>query len=365
MKINFVDLKRQYISIKEEVNSAIQSVIDSTSFILGPEVFNFEKNFAKLCNTKYCIGVGSGTDALTLALKAIRIGKGDEVITPPNSYIATALAISACGAKPVFVDVDPKDYNIDVSKIKEAITDKTKAILPVHLYGQPARMDEILEIAKENDLFVIEDACQAHGAKYKGKKVGSIGDIACFSFYPGKNLGAYGDGGAVTTNNEELAEKIELLRNYGQKIKYHHIIKGTNSRLDTLQAAILDVKLKYLDKWNEKRRENAKMYTKLLKEINTIKTPFEHKDSEHVYHLYVIQCNNRDELQKYLQNKGVSTGIHYPIPIHLQDAYKEFNNKSYRITEDLSKKILSLPMFPELKKEECLFICECIKEFLT
>lgn len=365
--IKFVDLKRQYESIKDEINRSIKNVIENADFILGNQVKEFEHKFSEYCKTKYCVGVGSGTDALIFSLKALDIGKGDEVITPPNSYIATSLAISTCGAKPVFVDVDPLEYTIDPLKIKERITEKTKAILVVHLYGQPSRMDEILEIAEENDLFVIEDACQAHGAKYKGKVTGCIGDIAAFSFYPSKNLGGYGDGGAITTNNKELAEKIELLRNYGQKTKYYHVIKGLNSRLDTIQAAILEIKLKYLNKWNNMRKQNARLYEEYLEGIDEVITPYENKDSQHVYHLYVIQCKKRDKLREFLAKKNIETGIHYPVPIHLQPAYKEYNflKGNFPVTESLADKILSLPMYPELNVEEIEYICKAIKNFFN
>lgn len=363
MKINFVDLKRQYLSIKDDIDKSIFKVIEKTDFVLGEEVEKFEAKFARFCNTKYCVGVDSGTSALKLALIALGIKQGDEVITVPNTFIATVLAISDIGAKPVFVDINPDSYNIDVLKIEKIITKKTKAILPVHLYGQTANMDPIMDIAEKYNLKVVEDACQAHGALYKNKKAGSIGDVGCFSFYPGKNLGAYGDGGAITTNNKEVAEKIRMLRNYGQKVKYHHLLKGFNNRLDSIQAAVLNVKLKYLDKWNESRRKIALMYNKLLKGIAV--TPKEMDYATHIYHLYVIRIKNRDRLRDYLKSKGISTIIHYPIPIHLQKAYFDLGYKegSFLLTESYSKEILSLPMFPELNKEEIDFIVKCIKEF--
>jgi len=354
MNVPFVDLKRQYDSIKDEVNTKINEVLQNTHFILGENSDAFEKEFANYCGVKYGVGVASGSDALTLNLKALGVNKGDEVITVPNTFIATVDAISRNGAKPVFVDIDPETYNIDVAEIEEKITDKTKAIIPVHLYGQPADMDEIIKIAKKYDLKIIEDACQAHGAEYKGKKVGSLSDVGCFSFYPAKNLGAYGDGGMVVTNNEQIAERIKMLRNYGQSKKYYHDFIGYNSRLDEIQAAVLRVKLRYLDEWNDKRREHAKLYNDLLENVSGIETPTEKEFVKHVYHLYVIRCKNRNELQNYLSSKGVSTGIHYPIPVHLQKAYKhlEYKEGDFPITEKYAKEILSLPMFPELTDEE-------------
>ena len=354
MNIPFVDLKRQFDLIKNEVTTKINEVLRNTHFILGEEVEKFEEEFANYCGVKYGVGVASGSDALTLSLKVLGIGKEDEVITAPNTFIATVDAISRNGATPVFVDIDPETCNIDVAEIEEKITDKTKAIIPVHLYGQPADMDEIIKIAKKYDLKIIEDACQAHGAEYKGKKVGSLSDVGCFSFYPAKNLGAYGDGGMVVTNNEQIAERIKMLRNYGQSKKYYHDFIGYNSRLDEIQAAVLRVKLRYLDEWNDKRREHAKLYNDLLENVSGIETPTEKEFVKHVYHLYVIRCKNRNELQNYLSSKGVSTGIHYPIPVHLQKAYKhlEYKEGDFPITEKYAKEILSLPMFPELTDEE-------------
>lgn len=366
MKVPFVDLKRQYKSIKNEIDRAIKKVIDSSSFILGKEVKNFEEKFANYCNTKHCIGVSSGTDALYLALKALDVGYGDEVITVSNTFIATALAISKCGTKPVIVDCS-YDYNIDVTKIESVITEKTKAIIPVHLYGQPADMSPILEIAKKYNIKVVEDASQAHGALYNGKKVGGIADVACFSFYPAKNLGAYGDAGAITTNDKKIYEKIRLLRDYGQKRKYIHNIKGYNCRLDELQASILKIKLKYIDKWNKQRRENASYYNQLLSNIEGIITPKERNNAKHVYHLYVIRTKFRDELLKFLKSKSISTGIHYPIPIHLQLAYSDLGYKkgSFNLAEKYANMILSLPMFPELSQEEIEHIANEIKKFYS
>jgi len=361
-----VDLKRQYEFVKEEIADKIEKVLRSTQYILGEEVEKFEKEFANYCGAKYAIGVASGSDALALSLKALGVAKEDDVITVPNTFTATVDAISGNNAKPVFVDIDPETYNIDITRIEEKVTDKTKAIIPVHLYGQPADMDPILKLAREHNLKIIEDACQAHGAEYKGKKVGSLGDAGCFSFYPAKNLGAYGDGGMVVTNNEEIAERIRMLRNYGQSKKYYHDFIGYNSRLDEIQAAVLRVKLKYLNEWNNKRREKAKLYNELLENVSGIETPIEKDYAKHAYHLYVIRCRDRNELQHYLSSKDVSTGIHYPIPVHLQRAYKHLGYKKgdFLITEKYVNEILSLPMFPELSEKEIKYIYMNIKIFL-
>lgn len=364
--INLFDLKKQYLPIKEEIDEAIREVIESSSFVLGQKVEEFENNFSNYCNAKYSVGVSSGTDALYLSLKALGIGLGDEVITTTYTFIGTVLAISKCGAKPVLIDCEKEDYNISVKQIESAITEKTKAIIPVHLYGQPVNMDYLLELAKKYNLNIIEDACQAHGAEYKGKRIGSIGKISCFSFYPTKNLGGYGDGGAITTNDFDLAEKIKLLRNCGQKIKYHSIEKGDNCRLDELQATVLNVKLKYLDRWNEQRRENAKLYNELLDDEKNIITPFEKNDVKHMYHLYVIRTQIREKLIEGLKSKGISTGVSYPIPVHLQDAYKDlgYNKESFPNAIECSENILSLPIFPELEKQEIEFIVKSIKEII-
>ena len=364
--IPFVDLKAQYNSIKEEVDLSIQRVLDTTSFIMGEDLIKFEEEFALFCNTKYAIGVANGSDALTLALIACGIGEGDEVITVPNTFIATTEAITHVGGKIVFVDINPKTYTIDVSKTEDKITKNTKAIIPVHLYGQPADMDPIVELAKKYNLKIIEDAAQAHGAEYKGKKVGSIEDVACFSFYPGKNLGAYGDAGILTTNNEEIARKVRLLRNHGRITKkYEHKIEGYSSRLDNLQAAILRVKLKYLNKWNDMRRKNAKKYNELLSNIDGIIIPYEADYAKHVYHLYVIRTENRDKLREELKSEGIATGIHYPIPLHLQPAYNYLGYKrgDFPVTEEYSKKILSLPMFAELTDKQIDEIVKLIRNY--
>lgn len=366
MKIPLVDLKAQYESIKDEIGEAIQRVLDSMQFILGEEVIRFEEEFAKFCNVKYCVGVNSGTDAIYLALRALSIGEGDEVITVSHTFIGTVEPIGLVGAKPVFVDIDPDVYTIDVRKIEEVITVRTKAIVPVHLYGYPADMEPIIQIAQKYGLEIIEDCAQAHGAEYEGKKVATIGDIGCFSFFPGKNLGAYGDGGAAVTNNEEVFKKVKMLRNHGRLKKYEHEFEGTNSRLDTLQAAILRVKLKHLEQWTERRIEKAKVYDELLKEVDEVIIPKVLPEAKHVYHLYVIRVKNRDKVQQRLKEKGIATGIHYPIPLHLQPAYKYLGYKEgdFPVTERLTREILSLPIYPELTKEQQFLIVNALKEFV-
>lgn len=367
MKIELVDLRRQYHNYKKEINKAMQLVLDSGNFILGKEVEALEQEFAKFCEAKYCIGVASGTDALFLSLKALGIGAGDEVITVPNSFIATALCISMTGAKPVFVDIDPNTYNIDVKKIEEKIDSKTKAIIPVHLYGQPVDMEPIKNIARRHNLKILEDACQAHGARYKGTRVGNLGDMAAFSFVAPKNFGCFGDGGAVVTNNLSLAKKVRMLHVYGtkdEKSQYHHIIQGYNSRLDALQAAILRVKLKYLEEWNKQRAKNAALYNGLLAGLPVF-MPYVAEWADSVFHLYVIRAERRDELQKFLAAKGIATGLHYPIPIHLQPAYKDLAYKKgdFPVCEKAVKEILSLPIGPELKEKEIKHIAGNIREF--
>ncbi len=365
MKIPLLDLKKQYLSIKKEIDQAIKRVLNSTQFILGENVQKFEKEFSKFCGTKYAIGVGNGTDALYLSLRALNISKGDEVIVPVNTFIATAEAITLNGAKPVFVDIDLNTFNIDPEKIEKAITKKTKAIIPVHLFGQPADMSPILKIARKYRLYVIEDCAQAHRAKYKNKKIGSIGDVACFSFFPGKNLGAYGDAGIVITNNKKLAQKIHMLRNHGREKKYIHRMEGINSRLDEIQAAILRVKLKHLNKWNKARQKNAKIYDKLFRNMNDIITPRIIKNTQSVYYFYTICVKNRKKIQKKLKEKGVSTGIHYPVPLHLQPAYKYLGHKrgDFPKAEKQSNEILSLPIYPELAEKQIKFIVNIIKKY--
>jgi len=364
MNIPFVDLKSQYLTIKSEIDKAIAKVIFDTAFIGGKYVAKFEKEFADYCNVKYCVGVGNGTDALTISLKALGIGTGDEVITAANSFIATSEAITATGAKIVFVDCHPDYYTIDVSEIEERITEKTKAIIPVHLYGQPAEMDKIIRIAKNYNLYVVEDAAQAHGALYKGKKVGTFGDVACFSFYPGKNLGAYGDGGAIITNNEELAVKCRMLANHGRLEKYLHKIEGYNSRLDGIQAAILSVKLNYLDTWNKKRNLVAEYYLNNLT-LGQIKLPQKMRNVRHVYHLFVVQAEKRDELRKFLKENGISTGIHYPVSLPHQKAYEYLGYRpgDFPISEKLAETILSLPIYPELNESQLDYIISKVESF--
>jgi len=363
MRIEVVNLKAQYRSVQAEVNEAIAGVFDCGSFILGENVEAFENEFADYCGVDFAVGVASGTDALQLALRACGIGQGDEVITVANTAFATAIAISWSGAWPVFVDVD-NTYTIDVTKIEEKITARTKAIVPVHLYGRPVDMDLMVKIARKHNLMIIEDACQAHGAEYQGKKVGSFGDVGCFSFYPTKNLGAYGDGGIAVTNNEEVARGLRLLRNYGQVARFNHTSKGYNSRLDEIQAAILRVKLKKLDNWNDRRRQHAALYDSLLKGSQVI-TPPVRKGAKHVYHLYVIRTPDRDQMQEWLRGNGVGTDIHYPIPIHLQPAFKEMGLRegSLPMTEQYAGEILSLPMYPELTEDEVYQVCESIAKF--
>ena len=350
--------------MKKGIDKSINDVLESGWFILGKNVEFFEKEFASFCNVKHGIGVASGTDALFLSLTALGIKGGDEVITTPLSAVATSFAITFIGAIPVFVDIEPETYNIDAAKIEEKITKKTKAILPVHLYGHPCDIDPILDIAKKHNLCVIEDACQAHGAEYKGKKTGGFGNLAAFSFYPTKNLGACGDGGIITTNIDELEGKIRLLRDYGQKIKYHHSVLGFNSRLDELQAAILRVKLKNLERWNEKRRRNARLYNKLLNSLDVV-LPKEKKYAKHIYHQFIIRIKKRDQVQNWLKSNGVLTDIHYPIPIPFQKAYKNLSlsKGSFPIVENFVNENLSLPIFPELEDKQIQKVARLIKDF--
>src|SRR3989344_459908 len=364
MKINFVDLRKQYIDNKKEIDNAISKVINSAQFILGKEDDEFEKEFARLIGVKFAISVGSGLSALELGIKSLNLGKGDEILVPVNSFIASALAVSLTGATPVLVDCMEDTFNIDVKKAEKAITKRTKAIMPVHLYGQVADMVSILKLAQKHNLYVIEDACQAHGASFKKKMAGSFGTFGAFSFYPGKNLGAYGDGGMVTTNSNSIAEKIRMFRNYGQKEKYKHLLLGGNSRLDNLQAAILLVKLKKLKSWNEKRLVNAKLYNQLLQNLPIV-TPNIFLDYNHVFHLYVILTSKREKLAQYLLSQGIPTQIHYPVPIHLQPAYKKLGYKKgdFPVAEKLAHEIFSLPMYPELTSSEIRYICQKIKAF--
>lgn len=366
MNIPIVDLRSQYLAIKGEIDQAVQSVIEKTDFIGGPFLKTFEEKFASYCDAKNCIGVGNGTDALFIVLKSLGIGPGDEVITVANSFVATSESITSAGAKVIFTDIDPRTYNIDVAKIEEKITTRTKAIIPVHLYGQPADMDPILDLATRYGIKVIEDAAQAHGAEYKGRRIGSIGDAACFSFYPGKNLGAYGDGGAVVTNDGILAKKVRMYANHGRIDKYDHEVEGVNSRLDAMQAAVLTVKLKHLEKWNGLRRRNAYFYNNCLKDLN-VETPQEIKQIRAVYHLYVVRVDSRKRpgLQKYLKDLGVSTGIHYPIALPCLRAYKYLGHDQSNFPHAIkaSNEIVSLPMYPELTEEQIRYIVKSIEDF--
>jgi len=369
MTIPFLDLRLQYKNLKASVDSAILGVCEQASFVLGPQVKIFEKEFADFLETKHVVGVGSGTDALHLAFRALGFGPGDEIIMPANTFVATAIGAMLCGAKPVLVDIDPETALIDYSKIEAVITPRTKAICPVHLYGRACDMDSLMSIAKKHSLAVIEDAAQAHGARWKGKRVGTFGEFGCFSFYPGKNLGAYGDGGAISTNSEELAQKIRCLRNYGSEIKYEHPEFGINSRLDSIQAAVLSAKLPYLEKWNQQRWQAAQLYNKFLMPLadqGQLKLPDLRHSDEHVFHLYVIEVQDRARLMQELQKKEVQTGIHYPNPFYLQGGFKslEYKKGAFPITELAANKIMSLPMFPEINEEQIEYVTESITEIL-
>jgi dTDP-4-amino-4,6-dideoxygalactose transaminase len=357
--------KAQYLSYRDDINSAIQRVLDSGWYVLGEEVIRFEKEFAQFNTVSHAVGVGSGTEALHIALRALDIGQGDEVITTAHTAVATASAIDLAGAKPIFVDIEPGFFTIDPDLIEDAITPKTKAIIPVHIYGQPCDMDAIMKIANKNNLKVIEDCAQAHGAEYNGKRVGSIGDVGCFSFYPTKNLGAIGDGGALVTNDDQLAGKIKLLREYGWKERYISSKEGWNSRLDELQAAILHVKLKHLDEDNSRRNKHAKIYFDLLN-ILPLELPKTRSNSSHVFHLFVIKIEQRNKLRDYLQKNGVNTTIQYPVPVHKQKYFQKMcSEKSLPVTEEVAKNILSLPMYPELKEKEINKVSNILKDYFT
>lgn len=362
--IPFVSFRPLERELDKEIRAAFERVYSNSWYIEGKEDEAFEKAFAEFCHTQYCVGVGNGLDALMLALKALGIKDGDEVIVPSNTYIATALAVTYVGATPVFVEPDIRTFNIDPSNIEAAITDKAKAIMPVHLYGQPCDMDPILEIAQKHNLFIVEDCAQAHGAKYKGKVIGSFGDAAGFSFYPGKNLGALGDAGATVTNNKELADKIRALGNYGSDYKYHHIYQGNNSRLDEMQAAFLSAKLPILQKVNDNRRNTANLYLQRIDNPN-ITLPFVPDYAEPVWHIFGIRCNKRDELEAYLNGKGISTNKHYPIPMHLQECYKSlgFKKGDYPIAEEISATELSIPMYYGMTDEEIDYVVTALNEF--
>jgi dTDP-4-amino-4,6-dideoxygalactose transaminase len=364
--IPFLDLKAQYSSIKEEVNVAIERVLESSQFVLGNEVAGFEREFATYSGAQFGVAVNSGTSALHLALLAADIGKNDEVITVPFTFVATVAAICYTGAKPVFVDIEPQSYTMDVNQIENAITERTKAILPVHLYGHPADMDPIMKIAKQYGLFVIEDAAQAHGSEYKGRRVGSIGDMGCFSFYPGKNLGAYGEGGMVVMNSNEYARTIRMLRDWGQEQKYHHVLKGYNYRMEGIQGAILRVKLRYLEGWTEARRAHAMRYNELLAQ-SSVQTPEAKSYARHVYHVFAVRTQQRDVLQQRLHARGIQTGIHYPIPVHLQEAHGDLGYKSgdFPNSEQAAMEELSLPMYPELSEEQIKITSTAVQESIN
>lgn len=374
MKINvsLLDLKAQYKNIKPEINKAILRVVESGNFILGENVKGLEDEIARYVGCKYAVGCASGTDALILSLRALGIGPNDEVITSPFTFFATATSITSVGAKPVFIDIEEKTYNINPKLIEKKITKRTKAIIPVHIYGQMANMHEILKIAKKHNLCVIEDACQAIGAeqdtKSKVQKAGNIGDIGCFSFFPSKNLGGYGDGGVITTNSKDVADKIKMLRVHGSQKRYYHDVLGYNSRLDEIQAAILRVKLKYLDNWNRKRIENSKYYNKKFSKYNLpVITPYAEDYNKHIYHCYAVRVKDRTKLVEFLKGEGISTLIHYPVPLHLQKALSFLGYKvgNFPLTEQVSDEILSLPIYPELTKEHINFVVEKIANFYS
>jgi len=367
MKINLLDLKAQYRTIENEINEAIKEVLETTHFIMGPNVKELEKEIAIFTETKHGISVASGTEALMLTLKAMGIGDGDEVITTPFTFFASSETTSVLGAKPVFADIEEDTLCIDPNSIEKLITEKTKAIIPVHIFGNICDMDRIMEIADKHNLYVIEDACQAIGAEYKGRKAGSIGHAGCFSFYPTKNLGAYGDGGMIVTNDDELAKKIKLIRVHGSRKKYNHEAIGYNSRLDEIQAAILRVKFKYINKWNNARYEKAHIYNELLKDLGDIVLPTERENCKHVYHLYTIQSKYRDEIIEYLKEKDIATGVYYPVPVHLQEVYKHLKYEKGDLpkAEEACTKTFAIPLYPEISFEQQKYVCDKIKEFFS
>jgi dTDP-4-amino-4,6-dideoxygalactose transaminase len=364
IEVPFIDLRSHHAPLLEEINGAIREVIDSAAFAGGPFVTRFEEEFAAYCNCPYAVGVGSGTEALWLVLLALGVGPGDEVITVPNSFMATAEAITYCGAKPVFVDVDERTYTMDPAWLERTVTARTKAIIPVHLFGQPAEMDPIVEFAREYGLFVVEDACQAPGAEYKGRKVGTLGDAACFSFYPGKNLGAFGEAGAVVTSNAEWEEKIRILRDHGQVRKYHHTMVGWNCRMDGIQAAVLRIKLQHLDRGNKLRRAHAAHYDRALDSVEEVITPVQAFWARHVHHIYAIRAQDRDAVLRLLADKGIGCGVHYPVPIHLQEAYRTLGYQQgvFPVAERCAAEFISLPMFPELTSTQIETVTEAVKE---
>ena len=365
MKVPFVDLKSQYQLVKMEILNDLEEVCEKTSFILGPFVKKFEENFSHYIGSKYCVALNSGTASDQLAIQTL-IQPGDEVITTPNTFIATSEAITAAGGKVKFVDIEQDSYNLDPTKLEAVITKNTKVIVPVHLYGQPADMDPIMEIARAHNLHLVEDAAQAHGAEYKGKKAGTLGDAAAFSFYPGKNLGAYGEGGSVTTDSEKIAEFVRMYRDHGSKEKYIHEFEGNNMRIEGFQGAVLNVKLKYLDDWTEKRRRNARLYNQLFRDVEGIVVPKEMPYAKHVYHLYVIRVKEREKLQLYLNKNGIASGFHYKYPLHLQKAYQHLGYKEgdFPVTEKVMKEIISLPMYPELTAEQIEYVADHVIKFV-
>lgn len=367
MNIPFLDLKPQYRQIEAELKPILEDIMANGAFIGGPQVSAFEEEFAAFCGVKHCVGLNSGTDALRFALMAAGVGPGDEVLTVPNTFIATTEAVSQAGAKPVFIDIDASTCCIDVGQIEHRITPRTRAIVPVHLYGQPADMDPILEIACKHQLMVVEDACQAHGALYKGRPAGSMGIAGCFSFYPGKNLGAFGDAGAVVTNDANMAHTIRQLREHGQSRKYYHDMEGYTGRLDAIQAAVLRLKLMRLPAWNRARRDNAALYMKLLVDVPGLTVVRQAEFAQSVYHLFVILAHDRDGLQKYLGEKGVGTGLHYPLPLHLQKAYAHmgYQKGDFPASEKTAERLLSLPMYAELTVDQIERVAACIKEYVT
>ena len=367
MKVPLIDLKANNPVVKDEIMKKISSIIDNTAFVSGKYVENFENIFAQAHNVKFCVATSSGTDANHLSLWCLGIKQGDEVILPANTFIATAWGGTLCGAQPVFIDIEENSYNIDPNKIESAITDKTKAIIAVHLYGQPANMDPILKIAEKHNLYVIEDAAQAHLAEYKGKKVGNFGITTSFSFYPGKNLGAFGEGGAVVTNDKNIHNKIKAMKDHGMVKKYHHDFFGHNYRMSNFQGAVLETKMKYIEEWTAKRQENARIYYKLLENVDDIVLPKESDHAKHVYHLFVIRTKKRDKLKQYLDENEISTGMHYPLPLHFQKVFSYMNHKKgdFPVTEKLAEQCLSLPMFPELTESQIEYVADKIRRFFS
>jgi dTDP-4-amino-4,6-dideoxygalactose transaminase len=367
MNVPLVDLRAQYQPLKDDILRRVEEILEGMRLFLGPNVQAFEQEFADYHEVRHAVGVSDGTTALQLALMACGVGAGDEVITVSHTFIATAEAITLVGAKPVFVDVDLGTYTMDVGQIERHITPRTRAIMPVHLYGQPADMDPIMEVAGRHDLWVVEDACQAHGARYKGRRTGGLGHIAAYSFYFSKNLGAYGEGGMVTTNDDELAQKVRMLRDHGSPQRYHHELVGLNGRLDEIQAAVLRAKLLYLETWNDQRRANAAHYTELLSDVEGVILPYVAGYAEHVFHLYVVRVPRRDELRSYLQEHGVGVGIHYPVPCHLQPAFQSlgYSQGDLPVTEQVAGEVISLPMYAELTAEQRAYVVNAIREFYS